>query len=83
VLFLTILALILAAVARDAMRKVTQRRNAERAARAAYYQNQLDYQRRLREAEDARARMVRSAKRLGAEVEAKRLAAAERRERYC
>ena len=80
--FLTLVALVLLTLSWDAARKVAQRREEERVARAAYYQNQLDYQRILRDEQDARARMVRSAKRLGAGAEAKRLAAAERRERY-
>ena len=72
VTFLIILTLILAAFAWDAVSKVKQRREAERAARAAYYQAELDYQRRMRDAADARARMVRSTERLAAKVAAER-----------
>ncbi len=73
--FLTILALILATLAWDAARKVSQRREEERAARAAYFQSELDRMAAKRRSED-------HLKRLSREAEQRHLAALERRQRY-
>lgn len=80
--FIILITLLLSVFAWDAVRKASQRREAGRAARAAYYQSELDRLRNKRDAEDSYARMMRSTQRLAEEAEAKRLEAAERRERY-
>lgn len=81
-LFLSIVALFLAVYAWDAVRKVSQRREAERASRAAYFQQELDRLRNKRDAADAHKRFMESTKRLAEEAESKHLAAVAYRERY-
>jgi len=64
------------------VRKVAQRREAERAARAEYYQSELNRLRIKREIEDANAAILRSTKRLAEQAAAAHAAAVERRNRY-
>ena len=70
--FLTIVALIIAVLTWDGIRKIAKRREDGRAARAAYYQSELDRLRRKRDAEDAHERMMRSTQRLAEEAASKR-----------
>jgi hypothetical protein len=78
-----ILFIIFAAItAWGAALRVSDRRKAENAARAAYYQRELDAIAKKRRAEDRTAAMVRSTQQIAREAEEKYLAAVERRERY-